>query len=267
MLKISEMEADIKYITSEYNEHSIEAKIIDKMASSKDTYRYSSLNQLKFELNMRKNIISSSIELNKSGLKFKVFKKSFCNTDFWDRNKEGGFKQKDNVTSSEAINDIFNNGSKYGTECSTAIVILYYKAILNIYPEELFNKMFQKLVLSNWHNFDDDFNIYSHEIEGDFLPGDCLYFENPDHNPKKKEWQGENAIDLGDNKYYGHGIGIEDADNIIKALNKNRKEHAKKSAYLTKYVARPNFKHLAHIYLDSLERIHFESVRYCPFCR
>jgi protein-glutamine gamma-glutamyltransferase len=267
MLKISEMKADIKHIAREYPEHSIEAKIIDKMASSKDTYNYSSLNQLKFELNMRKNIISSSIELNKSGLKFKVFKKSFCNTDFWDRTKEGGFKQRKDVTSSEAINDIFKNASKYGTECSTAIVILYYKAILNIYPEELFNKTFQNLVLLNWHNFDDDFNIYSHEIEGDFLPGDCLYFENPDHDTKKKEWQGENAIDLGEENYYGHGIGISDVDHIIKALNRNRKSDAKKSAYLTKYVARPNFNHLGDIYIDSLERMRFELLRHCPFCR
>jgi protein-glutamine gamma-glutamyltransferase len=267
MLKIYGSEVNIKNAANEYSEDSFEANIIYKMASSKDTYNYSSLNQLKFELNMRKNIVSSAIELNESRMKFKVFKKSFCNTDFWERTKEGGFKQKKDVTSSQAINDIFKNSSKYGTECSTAIVMLYYKAILNIYPDKLFDRMFENLVLLNWHNFDDDLSVYSHEIEGDFLPGDCLYFENPDYNPKKKEWQGENAIDLGDKKYYGHGIGIEDVDQIIKTLNRNRKSDAKESAYLTKYVARPNFKHLADIYLDSLERMRFESVSCCPFYR
>lgn len=267
MLKIYGSEVNIKNITNEYSEDSFEANIIDKMTSSKDTYSYNSLNQLKFELNMRKNIISSAIELNESRIKFKVFKKSFCNAAFWDRTKEGGFKQKKDVTSSQAINDIFSNGSKYGTECSTAIVILYYKALINIYPVELFDRMFENLVLLNWHNFDDDLSVYSHEIEGDFLPGDCLYFENPDYNPNKQEWQGENVIDLGDKKYYGHGIGIEDVDHIIKALNRNRKSNAEKSAYLTKYVARPNFKHLGDIYLDSLERMRFELGRYCPFCR
>ena len=267
MLKVYESEVNIKNIADEYPKDSMEVKIIDKMASSKDTYRYSSLNQLKFELNMRKNIISSSIELNKSGVKFKVFKKSFCNTDFWERTEEGGFKQKNVVTSSQAINDIFKNGTKYGTECSTAIVILYYKAILNIYSEELFNTMFENLMLLNWHNFDDDLRVYSYEIQGDHLPGDCLYFDNPDHNPEKQEWQGENVIDLGNNMYYGHGIGISDAEHIIKVLNKHRKSDAEKSTYLTKYVARPNFRHLADIYLTSLERMRFELLRYCPFHR
>jgi protein-glutamine gamma-glutamyltransferase len=267
MLKIYGSEVNTKNITNEYSEDSFEVKVIDKMASSKDTYSYDSLNQLKFELNMRKNIISSAIELNGSGIKFKVFKKSFCNPDFWHRTEDGGFKQEKDVTSSQAINDILKNGSKYGTECSTAIVILYYKAILNIYPEELFDRMFENLMLLNWHNFDDDLSIYSHEIEGDYLPGDCLYFENPDYNPEKQEWQGENVIDLGNNEYYGHGIGVSDSEHIIKSLNKHRKSDAKKSAYLTKYVARPNFMHLADIYLASLERMRFELLRSCPFFR
>jgi protein-glutamine gamma-glutamyltransferase len=265
MIAISGKQVYSKDIITEYTADSIEAKIINIISSSESDYTYTSLNQLRFELNMRKNIVASAKELNSGNMKFKIFKESFCNKKYWDRTKNGGFKLKEDVSSSEGINDIFRNSSKYGTECSTAIVILYYKAILNIYPEELFNKTFENIYLLNWHNFDDDLNVHSYEVNKDFLPGDCIYFENPDYNPEKSEWQGENAIILDDDNYYGHGIGIENADGIIKALNKHRKSNAEKSAYLSNNIARPNFDHLANIYINSLNRIRYECFRYCPF--
>lgn len=264
---ISGKEVYEREISSEYLEDGIEANIINIMATSKEVYRYNSLNQYKFELNMRKNIIDSSRELNDSRVKFKTFKESFCNKDFWQRTDEGGFKLKDGMKPSEAINDIFKNSSKYGTECSTAIIILYYKSILNIYSEELFNKTFPNIVLLNWHNFGDNLSVYSYETEDAYLPADCLYFENPDYDPAKSEWRGENAIDLGNKKYYGHGIGIADEKHIIKSLNKYRKSNAKREAYLTQNIARPNFRHLADIYLGSLERMRYELFRYSSFYR
>ncbi|MDD4495708.1 MAG: hypothetical protein PHV32_15450 [Eubacteriales bacterium] len=35
-------------------------------------------------------------------------------------------------------------------------------------------------------------------------------------------WQGENAIYLGENRFYGHGAGIAKSDKIIRALNRHR---------------------------------------------
>jgi protein-glutamine gamma-glutamyltransferase len=267
MLLISGIKVDVKPLLMEYGEDSIEAKTLNKMVSSREAFSYNSLNQLKFELNMRKNIISASIELNDGYMKFKTFKEAFCNKAYWELTKGGGFKLKKDTTTSEGISDIFKHSSKYGTECSTAIVILYYRAILNIFPEGLFNKTFQDILLLNWHNLDDDLRIYSHETEDTYLPGDCLYFENPDYDPKKQEWQGENVIDLGDGTYYGHGIGIKDEKHLITALNKHRKPGAEKGAYLTKYVARPNFKHLFSIYMSSLKRLRLEYLRSYSFYR
>lgn len=103
-----------------------------------------------------------------------------CNTDYWERTKNGGFLLKENVKSSEAINDIFKNGSKYGTECSTALVIVYYKAILDVYPEELFNKTFESLFLMSWYYIDSDLDILHYKSKADHLPGDYRYFSNPD---------------------------------------------------------------------------------------
>lgn len=250
MIKISGNEINSNEITAEYPPNSVEVKILNILSSSDKTYVYDSLDQLKFELNMRKNIISASRELNSSRFAFKIFRKSKCNPKYWNRTDEGGFLLKDGVKPSEGIKDIFINSSMYGSECATAIVIIYYKALLNIYPEELFNKMFPNIHLMNWHYIDKDLGVGYYENQKDYLPGDCRYFKNPDVNPLTPEWQGENVIDLGDGNYYGHGIGIETADEIISALNDYRIEDSTKSAYLLDAATRPNFKYLANKYLE-----------------
>jgi protein-glutamine gamma-glutamyltransferase len=235
-------------LMDKYPSGSIEGKIISKMSLSSSTYEYSSLEQLVFELDLRKNIISASRELNRSGLSFRVFRKAICNTDYWTRTAQGGFLLKKDVRPSAAVRDIFTNGHLYGTECATAIVIVYYKAVLNVFPAELFDKTFPTIHLMNWHYMDRDLGVRSYDRVPDFLPGDCLYVKNPDVNPLTPEWQGENAIDLGDGTFYGHGMGIKTIDQIIKALNSQRRRGSTRSAYLLESATRPNFKRLASIY-------------------
>jgi protein-glutamine gamma-glutamyltransferase len=83
-----------------------------------------------------------------------------------------------------------------------------------------------------------------------YLPGDRLYFANPDVDPLTPEWQGENVIDLNGKLYYGHGVGIHDADFIIRSLNENRIESADESAYLMNSAGRPNYKNLFQVSQD-----------------
>ncbi|SHJ89578.1 protein-glutamine gamma-glutamyltransferase [Paramaledivibacter caminithermalis] len=260
MIKISDKIMDPKEIINAYPPDSIEVKIIEILSSSDNIYIYKSLDELKFELNLRINIISASRELNDSNFSFRTFRKSICNPQYWTRTGEGGFLIKDKVTPSDGIKDIFTNSSMYGTECATAIVIVYYKALLNIYPQELFNELFADLHLMNWHYLDKDLDIGYYE-NVDFLPGDCRYFKNPDVDPLTPEWQGENTIDLGDGTYYGHGLGIGTADEIIKALNENRKEGSKQSAYLMDSATRPNFKYLSIKYYDFIAKLERENYR------
>lgn len=223
----------------------IEKKIIDILLSSSTRYEYDSPDELKFELNMRREIIAAARAQNKSGLDFAVFRKSRCNPEYWQRNRDGGFQLKAGAKPSAAIRDIFQNGSKYATECATALLILYYGALLKLYPEERFDRNFRRIELMNWHRIDPLLQEvgYIRRVK-DFLPGDRRYFENPDVDPLTPEWQGENVIDLGDGSYYGHGIGIADADTIIRALNENRAENADESARLLDSVGRPDFKKL-----------------------
>ena len=80
-----------------------------------------------------------------------------------------------------------------------------------------------------------------------FLPGDVVYFNNPDVSPKNSWWRGENAVVLEDGTFFGHGLGIGTAKQIIQGLNKTRKPGSNRSAYLTNLVARPSFEHLARV--------------------
>lgn len=258
MIKISGDNFDINTIIDQYKNNSIERDILHKLSSSSQVYNYASLDELKFELNLRKNIVNAAINLDRSNFEFAVFRKSRCNTDYWERTRQGGFLLKEGVRPSTAINDIYKNSNKYSTECATAMVIVQYKAVLDSFGEKLFDNSFQKIYLMNWHYMDTNLGLDISDNIVDYLPGDCRYFKNPQVNPLTPEWQGENVVDLGNGKYYGHGIGIRTGNEIIEALNKERIIGARKSAYLLDSATRADFKQLAHIYLSSSSRGHGE---------
>ena len=245
MIKILDALTQLDTIIKKYPLESIEGKILNILSKSTTTYSYASVDQLKFELNLRNNITKEANNLHKSRFSFKVFRKSKCNSDFWHRTDEGGFQLEHGVSPADAIKDIYTHSSEYGTECATAIVIVFYKALLDSFSEELFNKLFSEIYLMNWQHLDNDLGISGDDNIKDFLPGDCRYFKNPDVDPLTPEWQGENVYDLGNGSYYGHGIGIGTSEHIINELNKNRIEDSKISAYLLEFASRPNYKYLA----------------------
>ncbi|MCX8128802.1 MAG: protein-glutamine gamma-glutamyltransferase [Clostridia bacterium] len=239
---------DFDTFTNKHQLAGLKRKIIEILYSSREVYRYDSENQLLFELSLRKNIIDASLALYRSRFSFKVFRKSVCNEDYWIRTEEGGFLLKDNAAPYDAIRDIYTNSFRYGTECSTAIVIIYYGALANLFPSGLFNDFFPKIYLMNWQHLDNRLGVTHQRKVIDYLPGDCRYFKNPDVDPLTPEWQGENAIDLGDGTYYGHGIGIKTVDGIIEALNRHRKEGSETPAYLVDSATRLNMRYLANVY-------------------
>ncbi len=248
MIRIAGNLIDSNTIINKYTQNSIEADIVRILAESREVYNYDSLKQLEFEVKLRKSIINASKDLYRSKFSFRVFRKSKCNEKFWTRTNEGGFALNSGIKPSEAIRDIYINSSKYGTECSTAMVIVYYKALVDILPENLFNKLFPDIYLMNWQHLDSDLGIREYWNAADYIPGDCRYFKNPEVDPLSPEWQGENVFDIGNKLYYGHGIGIASAEKIIELLNKKRIAGAKISAYLIESAKRPNFKYLSNIY-------------------
>ena len=219
-----------------------EIEMIERMSRYQEIYSFFSIDHFHFVLHLRQSIIQASRLLYSSKARFSTFKNARCNQTYWNLTQQGGFKLKTGVIPSEAIQDIFENGSKYSFECATAIVILFYKAVLDSINLDQFNRIYQGIYLRDWQS-DEDLPIFSKQ-GNDYLPGDCLYFNNPEFDPNQSQWRGENAIDLGNGLYYGHGIGIKTAEAIIEALNKRRKPNSTESAYLLSQVTRIDNRYL-----------------------
>lgn len=217
--------------------------IVQAQERSPVPYRYGSLDELLFELSLRNSIVDSALALNESGAQFAVYRKSRCNEMYWNRTEEGGFRLRAGAAPADAILDIYRNGPLYGFECSMAMMIVMYKAVLDQIGYRAFNTYFTNLLLYDWQ-YDSDLGFRQGSLRLGPYPGDILYFKNPDHHPETPEWQGENVIMLGEDRYYGHGIGIRSSSGIIEALNRRRKPGSRKSAYLLDTIIYPNYEHI-----------------------
>ncbi|MEB3100872.1 protein-glutamine gamma-glutamyltransferase [Ferviditalea candida] len=220
-----------------------EQETVRLMSSSSITYWFRTPYELRFELLLRLHTILAAKALNASNASFSTFANSRCNPAYWHRTDNGGFQLRTDVKSSGGIRDIFINGQEYGFECATAVVIVFYKAVLDCIDENRFDDLFANLYLHDWH-FDRDLHL-GVTRHADKLPGDVYYFENPDVDPKKMHWQGENTVFLGKGLFYGHGIGIRSADGIMEVLNRNRIPNATQPARMLDQATRPDFRYLS----------------------
>lgn len=224
---------------------SIEKTIIQHIHNDPVFYSYDSVDEFLFEIKVRKNIIKSANEMNQSQALFTSFEYSRCNPKYWKLTMSGGFLLRPDVRPADAILDIYRNSSLYAFECATASVIIYYHAILYSIGSYLFNSLFQNLYLYSWHTDSDliIFTFYSNH----FLPGDVVYFNNPDFHPQTPWFRGVNAVLLNDDRFFGHGFAIRTAEQIIQLLNEKRKPGSHQSASLTNLVTRPSFNYLGRL--------------------
>jgi len=246
---------DIDPLMEAYQPNSIEGELLRRMADSTGTYGYDSVSELTFELELRREIVDAARALSRSRFSFAVFHKSRCNETYWERTANGGFDLREGELPSEAVMDIYTNGGQYATECATAILIVYYRALLETFGAERFDALFPHIYLMNWSRLDPLLREAGTPRRAvDQLPGDRGYFRNPDVDPETPEWQGENVIILPNDLYYGHGIGLTRAAGIIRGLNAHRREGSTQSAYLMDEVGRPDFKRLAGLYDEGAAR-------------
>ncbi|MEC0167795.1 protein-glutamine gamma-glutamyltransferase [Paenibacillus graminis] len=196
-----------------------------------------------FERSMRERIIETAKAMSVGGTDFSTFKDSRCNPKYWIRTANGGFQLRSDVAPSAAINDIFVNGRLYAFECAMAMVMIFYKATIDMIGEDAFNQHFTDLFLWDW-NYDSNLRLITTFDPSEMEPGDVVYFKNPDHDPDKPEWQGENAVMLGNDSYYGHGLGIKSANAMIASLNRERVPGSRTSAYLTDEALHPDFAYI-----------------------
>lgn len=207
-------------------------------------YVYQTESQLYFEMRLRREMVRASGGLADSGGIFaEDFQSTRCNLLYWILTEDGGFRLRDGIPPSDAIRDIFVNGRMYAYECAMAIVIILYGAVLSTIGEERFNVLFQGLYLRDWQ-YDSDLQLIS--VRGaEMFPGDIVYFKNPDVHPATPQWQGENSVVIGGGLFYGHGIGIAPAREIIAGLNRTRRPFSFRSAYLTDQVTFPDIAHMS----------------------
>ncbi|MDT8860272.1 protein-glutamine gamma-glutamyltransferase [Alkalihalobacillus sp. MEB130] len=223
----------------------VERMIIQRMHEDPALHPYRSMDEFLFEVHTRKNIIDSSIGMNDSEMEFTVFEYARCNPQYWHLTDTGGFWLRGDVQPSNAIRDIYENSSLYAFDCSTACVIIFYHAVLNSIGDHNFNLIFPNLYLYSWHA-DSDLGLHNVYTQH-YIPGDVVYFNNPDFHPEIYWLRGENAVVLGDDTYFGHGFGIMNAQQMIETLNENRRPQSTQSAYLLDSITRLNFNHLASI--------------------
>lgn len=239
---------EIKNVTPPANiwpSQSIEGVIYEYARDHPDTFFFPSVEDFVFTVELRANIIRSAKEMNQNNNKFATFQRSYCNPYYWILTNVGGFQLRPNVRPVAAIRDIYVNSNQYAFECATAMVIIYYHATSLLLHASVFDRFFPDIYLYSW-NADPDLGLRGMYLES-FVPGDVVYFKNPDYYPKNSPWRGENAVVLEDGRFFGHGIGIKTEREIIEILNKQRKPDSTQSAYLSNLVTRPDFLHLANL--------------------
>nr|WP_238357806.1 protein-glutamine gamma-glutamyltransferase [Cohnella zeiphila] len=214
------------------------------------TYRYSTFERLRFEMELRAAIVAAAEAMSRSGLRFANFDRAQCNGEFWILTPAGGFQLRNGVAPADAIRDIFVNGPMYATECATATVIVAYKGILDSIRPADFNRLFSGLLLYDWHTQDNLLPAREAAPEEKYI-GDLLYFNNPEFNPATPEWRGENVVKMYGDFYYGHPFGVAPYRTIIDGLNRGRMEGSTTSAYLTNEVVFPNSNFLSRFALDA----------------
>lgn len=228
-----------------WNKDEVGKVIIEAMQEAQDLYSFSSERELSFVIKARKNIILSARQMDQGDSSFATFKSSRCNPEYWNLTEAGGFLLKPQVSPSDAIFDIFKNSDLYKFECATACVINFYHGILLSIGSPSFNNLFPRLYLYSWYT-DEDLGLYSF-YANHFIPGDVIYFNNPDFDPGTPWFRGVNAIAMGNSRFFGHGFGIRTANQMIEALNRKRKTDSQQSAYLASLITRPSFNQLANL--------------------
>lgn len=225
----------------------VQREIFTAIENSPIVHQYNTLHELYFEIMLRENIIQAAKDLHSSEVQFAPFPTSRFNPAIWKKIKYG-YLLNPSVLPSDAIIDVFKNSKEYAFECTTAIVLMCYKAVLSSISKSRFNTLFQGLLVWDW-NYDHDLGIETKEGRH-YIPGDIVYFYNPDFD--HPVWTGENSIYLGGDSFFGHGVGMKSAQGMIDALNTLRKKGATQSAYLLPQHSRLNARYLAQFAVHQL---------------
>jgi hypothetical protein len=179
-----------------------------------------------------KAMVDASEKMHSAGVPFAITTNHKANADVWTVGAGGTLELKPGVKPSEALEDIAKNPSKYGYECATGLVVVYYQAILDLIGPEDFDRIASDLIVGPWQMEDSlaSLMVNRHPKPGQgtetdlgdhtLVPGNYYYFRNWDvtDEARARGWQGENVIYLGEGRFYGHGIGLGDGSMFVGKL-------------------------------------------------
>ena len=195
-------------------------------------------------------MVGACEDMDKAAHSFALIKDHTFNPDFWVARGNGAFALKPGVKPSDAVKDIFANPDKYKFECATALVIVHYKAMMDLIGPNDFDTVAKNLQMGPWvyeQTLSQNWQIAGNgDVDADparknsLRAGDYTYFRNWDVSDKGREagWQGENVISLGNGQYYGHPFGVASGEHIVSYLNQHRNEGSTRSASMLHLQAR-----------------------------
>lgn len=198
------------------------------------------------------NIVKAAKAFHAAGVNFSGSSKTDkVNQELWWMGYGGKMGVRQGVKPSDALNDIFKNGSKYGMECATGTLVVLYKGILDTIGPNDFDRAFAKTRMFRWNIKDDDF-VKAEQVGNlpGYWPGDHTYFKNPEYDPAHSAFQGENVIYLGGGMYFGHGLGIVSEREVVSSLNNLRRPGATRSAFRDDFELRLDGRKIAALDVD-----------------
>lgn len=188
-------------------------------------------------------IVSACRDMDAASHDFALTDDQTFSKKYWvpDERVESAFSLKPGSSPSAALLDIFADPKRYKFECATAMVIVHYKALLDLLGSSEFDKRCRGLRIGPWvtedylakqQKRDGKVEEASAERRAELKPGDYTYIMNWDVSAAGRDggWAGENVIYLGGDLFYGHPFGIAEEGVIVDHLNTLRKARAKRSA-------------------------------------
>ncbi len=181
---------------------------------------------------------------------FALIKDQTFNAALWQPMGNGAFSVKPGVKPSDAVKDMFTNPGLYKFECATALVIVHYKAMLDLLGPKDFDAVcanlkmgpwvYESTLQTNWKTSGDSQADAAPARQAELRAGDYTYFRNWDVSDTARAagWQGENVIALGGGKFYGHPFGVSTEAHIVDYLNQQRNPGSTRSATMLDLQAR-----------------------------
>jgi hypothetical protein len=169
------------------------------------------------------------------------FKKVGFGEDSFSKTYWSGTSLRKGVTSTEAINDIWNNPKNYSADCMRAGHLILLGAFSDVLGDEDFDKLTKNDPLANVAQF---IERRRYAADEDWIPGDWGRIEN---NNARADWpsrfhSGENIIYLGGSfatdwatfsteaEFFGHGFGTQTLDKYLLTVKNWSKAKDKKDA-------------------------------------